>query len=264
MDANLFKPNSHSNFEIRWKLVSGERQEAVRNLLAKHYGIEAVENIEQIDAFEVRSNNFRITYGSGKQALLRKHIQHASAQAVTAIDLLIEKVAEGGVPVPRVIAAKDGTRFIEEGGSLWQLYQFIPGNYYRGTLEELEQASRGVASLHRALAALPATDSTKSPSWVLPTTADFEFIFKEAQGDGEPLGVLVRAQKESIVRRIEDLSLHAEAIKNAGMQMIHADLHPHNFLFDGEVLTAILDFGDVRPGFRAADAASACHRLFLA
>lgn len=268
MDKNdsivLFAPNAHSNFEIRWKAVSAEQRKVISDLLEAHYGIKNLEEIMQIDAFEVQSNNFRITYGGDNglsRVLLRKHIKRGTPESLNAVDAILLSIAGGGVPVPEVISAKNGATYIEEEGKLWQLYGFITGDYYRGTERELVQAAAAVGRLHQALASLPTDKETNSPSWVMPTLRDFEFIFAGAVSDRKTLGALVREQQRSLTARIEGLSLHAAAIAGSSVQMIHADLHPHNFLFDDGKLTAILDFHEVRLGFRAADAASACHRL---
>jgi len=209
---------------------------------------------------EVRSNNFHIVSPKG-EFLLRKNIQHKSGEALSSIEEIMKVARASGVPVPEVVRSKEGNIFWSDGEFFWQLYKFIPGNYYRGTEAELREASKGVALLHKTLAKLPATDSTKSPSWVLPTAEEFEPIFEGMAKGKELLDGLVCENEASLLNRISTLSSKAEIIKNAGVQMIHADLHPHNFLFDNEKLTAILDFGDARSGIRAADAASACHRL---
>lgn len=261
---NLFAPNSHSSPRINWRPVSDEQKKVVSSVLGEHYGIRNPAKIVQIGAQKMRSNNFRITYeesGRVHQVLLRKNIQHYTSEALIAIDTVMRTVAGAGLPAPEAVLAKDGSICADAGGVLWQLFRFIEGEYYHGTAEELREASCAIAALHRALSLLSPSTKTGSPDWVLPNVQDFKLFFQKAENGMGKLDALLLKNKASLNRRIKSFSDNASSIANAGTQLIHADLHPHNLLFCKEKLAAILDFGDVRLGFRAADAASACHRL---
>ena len=261
---SLFGPNSHSNFKISWKPVSNDEKKVIKNVLLEHYEISKLEKVSQIDAWEIRSSNFRVIHKNRSglsSVLLRKNIQHSTSEALIAIDKITEAVAEAGLPTSRTVPGKDGAVFADDSGVLWQLFKFIKGQYYRGTKEELKKAAAAIASLHKVLSSLSLYARTESSDWVLPIIRDFEPFFKKARSQPGKLNAAVVKNQELLTSRVKILANNSSVIKNSGTQIIHADLHPHNFLFHKGKLSAVLDFGDIRSGFRAADVASACHRL---
>src|SRR3989344_250419 len=260
----LFTPNAHSDYLIRWIEIVPERTVAIHEVLEKNYLLGKIIKVEQVGAMEVRSNNFRITFETKHgilRIILRKNIQWATLSELETVNNFLKAVRNFGVPTPEIITAKDGREIVESGSSFWQVFAYIPGNYYQGKEDELSAVASAVGILHKALAAIPEDARLKSSSWKLPTEADFKLIFEAAKNDASELGAMIRDNEQIIRDAIDNLLVHKSAIGKSLTQMIHADLHPHNFLFNQDRLTAILDFGDVRLGFRAADAASACHRL---
>lgn len=260
----MFAPNNHSDSVIVWRGVSPEIEKIVPQILKTHYGISEIGEIVQVGALEVQSNNFRVAYvhqGKKMQILVRKHIQRGTLGDIDFANHLIHFLSEEGVLVPQVISSKDGASFVEIEGVFWQVFSFIPGNYYAGSSSELSQAAAGIARLHKALSKLSNVKQPSAPAWVIPTAAEFEPIFNAAKNDKRPIGTLIRDYQDQIEVFINAFSAHQDSIEKIALQFIHSDLHPHNFLFDQGKLAAILDVADIRKGFRAADAASGCHRL---
>ncbi len=266
LELSLFSPNSHSKPEITWKPVIGELRGFIVALLLKEYGISSIENVEQVNAWEVRSNNFRITRvegGHAKQLLLRKHIQHATLAAIAAVDEVLSHLSNGGIKVAKALPTKNGGQVVESEGAFWQLYPFIPGDYFEGTKDQLTEAATQISKLHQALSVLVPSDNLKVLLNTRPdvplTAMQLKRFLDKATDDGECSSLFKQYFDFLSVQAEEVESLHSKTV--SPKQVIHADLHPHNLLFESDTLTAILDFGDIRSHYRAFDAAGGAHRL---
>src|SRR3989344_352288 len=229
-ESELFLPNAHSNSVISWKAVSVEQKTAIAELVKNNWKISVVD-VEQVGAWEIRSNNFRISYTRGierVQALLRKHIQHASSAAVAAMDEVLMHLTVHKIPVPQSSMTDTEQSIVETEGSLWQLYTFIPGTYYQGTVGQLAEAGAAIGRMHVAL-------STLSPSATLEellrsrpnaflSLADLDALLADAQNHRGKTSAWLKEHSDFLKSQMWQVT--AEKLETLPEQIIHADLHP--------------------------------------
>ncbi|MDO8500042.1 MAG: phosphotransferase [bacterium] len=262
----LFSPNNHSRHEINWKPIAPELEAELRIFIASHYAFGAVPPILQVDEWERMSNNFRIRPSNSAGypgALFRKHIQLKTKEIIVLLNNVREFLGSEGVPVSKVLLTKDNQTTFREGEHFYEMYEFIAGYHFRGAEKELQEAARGIAMLHQALARIPfAEEILKNPpllsSW---NRNGWEYILTSAKMKQEEIDVTLNQQRGLVLQAIDAVERNSEAISRAKQQFIHCDLHPHNTIFRDGTLKALLDFEGVRMGELARDVANACHRF---
>lgn len=261
----LFTENNHSRWQVGWKDVSAECCTKIVDLARRYYagGISDVSAVCQADAWEEQSRNYRVigkdAGGNKKTVLFRQNVSADDGDLITQM-LVMEHLSLCGVPAPRIIPARGDASFVRAGGAIWQMFTFIPGDHFRGTEDELTQAAEAVARLHKALRAfLMKEDVPHIDIAIGPLDA--------AYWDGIS-GLRRKNEFEMMLRRrkamIQDsVSAAAEALAATTQteEVIHCDIHPHNFLFPPETAPVIIDFGNMCRADQRYDIAMACHRL---
>ena len=266
MNEQLFGPNNHSKSEISWKQVDQERQEEIRSLLVRHYAylIEEARAIRQVDEWEQYSNNYAVACamrdGEEKNILVRKHILASNEEILNAL-LVTEYLRMNDLPVPKVIQSREDTSFIRRHGTGWQVFEFIPARYhFRGTADDLTTAGQVIARMHAALRSFPMKENIPR-SFDAMGSLDAAWWEQVASLHGEnEFETTVRERKAFIQDRVAR-AVEALEIVSQAEEINHGDLHPHNFLFCGDELVGLIDFGNVFRADQRYDVAMACHRL---
>lgn len=264
----LFGPNNHSKFKINWRPVTPELVSELKTILATVYNLSEIEDILQVDEWERMSNNFRInTQVNGHPTffLLRKNIQIRDPEHLFLIQEILAYLTTHGLVVPHNIPDQGGNYWSGIAGHHYQLFNFIAGDHYRGTLVELGDSGERLAQLHQLFATLPETllkKITARPLLLPPWEhAGWEEMMKRARHGESPYDrqlVACEPLVTSSIRAIDNADLSEQ---DSVWQPIHGDFHPQNTLYRDECCQAILDFENVRWGERARDLANAGHRF---
>lgn len=257
--ASLFTPNNHSQYEITWHNVSQSQKTEIDSAL-RHWYPFVVLSVEQVNEWEQMSNNFKIETKEKGTYLLRKNIQLSSPSELESIDRLMVYLFKKGISVPAIMSTQTNERAVNQNGTLWQLFRFIPGNHFCGRAGELFEAAHHIAELHRALKEF-SPEGMRDDGSPISELGAWEELDDRMQMQNNALGDLFRSRGAYIEQEAGAVFTVVSGLDPASRQVIHADLHPQNFLFDGGALTAILDFGNVRVDYVHADIANACHRL---
>lgn len=263
---NIFGPNNHSVYKIGWKKISKKLESQLRRLIIKWYCFDAQDEISEVDQWEVRSNNFRLKIkSSGKiqEVILRKHIRINDPQSILLIDKILNYLNKQKIKVPQVIKTKDGDDFFMHQNHYWQLYNFISGDHYRGTRQQLRDIAKQIAKLHRALAKIPLTKEIAqkiniNTPWEM---TGWHKIFKISNLKNQKVGKLVNSHKDLILETANYIQGKSRDISHVKTQIIRGDLHPHDTLYEGERFKSFLDFEGVRIGELVRDVANALHRF---
>lgn len=243
--GKLFLPSSHSGYQVSWQKIPAGAVSGLRIILSQNYGLDNIADILQVKAWESLSNNFKVVTSLGQCFLLRRHIQHKESDLLNKINEILIELAKDGLKTPVIIKTILGGNCAYSKDDVWQLFEFIPGDYYRGTKEEIIAAALGIASLHNCLAKIKVLDLPDIPPRI--TNEEWGNISSSSEFDD---GTILKALKKNSQKLIE-----------MRKQVIHSDLHPHNLLFSGGKLSAIIDFGNIAVGDERLDLASALHRL---
>lgn len=265
MENIIFGPNNHSKFKIGWRDINNGEAQKIAGLVAAHYDFCPTGVVQQVDEFEQMSHNFRVEIQeklNRKFVLLRKNIRIKDERTIVTLGILMTYLGHRGIPIPSAISTKDGQPFFSYNGHIWQLFEFISGDHFRGTSIELTEAARNIAKLHLVLAdtQLPVFDDVQK--YLVWNLDDWHNIFRLARLGDSAVDRKVKAHEEFLLEQarlvVEDRNKNAPLTR----QWIHADLHPLNTIFlEGGQLKSFLDFEKVYFGELARDVGKACHRL---
>ncbi len=262
MTTNIFQPNNHSVFKISWRPVASDLHASIKRDLLNFYGLTQVQEVSQVDEWEHNSNNFRITFqppAGLKSVLLRKNIKIKNPDTLESIECLSAFLRERELPVPVIIRTRTHKLFYESGGYLWILSEFVAGDHFRGTEEELRESARLTARLHLALAVfqenLPGGEQI---SW---TKTNFEKLLNDGKNREKEVDDFLLAKKRFLLDEGSSHLNKRQLIFRFSDQVIHNDLHPHNTIFSQGKLRALLDFGNMIRGPLVIDLAQALHRF---
>ncbi len=256
----LFERNNHSNSAISFSEVKPEFLPTIRTVFT-HYDLSAPSEIVQVKELELNSNNFKVTTANST-TLLRKQISNNRADKVVLEIKLLEFLLSQGVRVSTPLRTRAGELFVEANEHLFCAYKFIHGVHYAGSFTELKEAASEIAKLHMALKLAPFQDEIRSCFTFLTNPLSTTILDQIAEhvGDSSETDLLYKEHAELIRSSLADAA-RIEPLIEAHKQIIHGDLHPHNFLFEHSELKAILDLGEMRYGATLEDIAFSLHRL---
>ena len=261
MSQGLFAANEHSKYKINWKPVSLETVRLVYAALRAYDSQVILHEVLQVDEWEKMSNNFQIdaTFcGERAKFLVRKNIILTDRHKLQAISEAMQLLREADVRVPRLMTtfAREGEVLSNE--SFWQVFQFVPGDHFSGSSDELRAAAHEVGRMHRALAKIPESDNFEK---AIDSPSDFLEVYETAltKSRTTTLGQLLQKNQTQIQSEFNNAA-DVRKKNDCRVQLIHGDIHPLNFLFSG-TLRAILDFGNLRFGPLLHDVGNASHRL---
>lgn len=258
----MFEANIHSKWQIGWKDVSMQCFAQVSEVLLQNYRSSVdIVGVWQVDEWEQTSNNYRVrcdSDGEAHEVLVRRHILQGPDE-IHAASAVIRHLCRYAVLTPALIFADNGRNFVQHHGQQWQVFEFVPGDHFRGEEDELVLATALIARMHHAFDVFPdkryigGIDVIVGPldtafwrnatSRLAGANAFEQFVFERQEIIGE------------ITVRIS----HFLPASPAGM--IHGDLHPQNFLFPEKRKCVILDFGNMCMADQMYDIAMALHRL---
>ncbi|HBF66996.1 MAG TPA: hypothetical protein DDW36_01060 [Candidatus Magasanikbacteria bacterium] len=265
----LFQPNNHS-FSVGYKPIAPDTANMLAGLLFSHYPALSVDvnTFVQVGAAEQASNNFRVSAvlknSFSHTFILQRHNAVAREAEIVFIGNTLRHLLEKGVSVPRLVPAQSGLLYALWDGSIWQLYEYIEGDHYRGTFEELIAAAHGLALFHKILQEFPYGDALRARQSILPPF-DADMLYKilvEANvRDTTEVDTLFIVQQDFLKTTADDIIKKRASFIHARCQAIHGDLHPHNMLFAHLKLKAILDFGMMQFSELLRDVSFAAHRF---
>lgn len=263
---NVFKSNNHSRWQINWNPISNPTFEEVHGSLLTGYGISGITEVLQVDEWEKMSNNFQVvlnTRGTVKKLLLRKNIAIRSAESLELMEKLSSFLREqAGIPTPRILNARDGSLSFYYQGFFYQLFEFIDGNHFRGTEEELADFAGNLARIHTALVHFPFAEEIQNqkPKVLMPWNLDeWGKIFSCCQRKSTDIDLAAASAQELILKTASLTKVNIS--KNTRKQVIKGDQHPLNTIYKNGKLVALLDFADAEFSELIKDIGNACHRF---
>lgn len=262
----IFKPNNHSRYEIKWKSITAGIENDLKKLIADNYGFEIAGAIQEVDEWERMSNNFRVKVsrnGTAAEVIFRKHIQLQDENSIRLLDQVLDFLLGQGMKVPVVVLTKNKEKYFKSGGNFYQLYEFIPGDHFRGTTDELRVFAQSLAQLHKVFLTLPFKGQIEEKHNVLPAwdTAGWQKILSVAKNKTGKFEAIINEQTPLILGAIDAVTKNAQVLAGARVQVIRGDLHPHDTLYANGGLNAIIDFEGVRVGELVREVGNACHRF---
>jgi homoserine kinase type II len=170
--------------------------------------------------------------------------------------------------VPQVIAAADGSSFVEHGSRLWDLTQWLSGraDYHDSpTPTRLESACTALARLHAAWEKHTTTEPNTCPAIArrLAAAADWREIrhsgwqLRLDSNALDPVRTIAERAWHQLDRRIADVPQVLQTWMNCRwrLQACHCDPWHDNLLFVGDELSGLIDYGAAKIDQPAVDVA---------
>lgn len=255
----IFGPNNHSKFKIEWLDVDSRIANYVTRLVAEHYGLRAA-RVRIVDEWGRMSKNYRVDMKDGQSVLVRQNIAINNQETVMSLDKLAIFLADRGIPTPTIVPNKNGNLFTMADGHIWQVFEFIAGDHYRGTKPELLEMAARIGQLHLILKNVDFTINNKSRhhDWNMD---QWKEIFKLAKAGENEVDAKVSDCKDFLFEQARLADEYRKKQIEVSIQVIHNDLHPQNTIFEGGRLKALLDFEKAHAAELARDIGKACHRF---
>ena len=212
------------------------------------------------------NETWRVTDGNAV-AFLRKY-RTTDLVAVQREHHIIEVVADRGVLTPRPLQSTDGHTVIESGDGLFALFEAAKGQQLEPrslTPAHASHAGQFLADLHQTTAPLP-TDGLRS--WNLNwETADWaNRVRATAQHIPHDSGRSVDrwAYQRSIEQAawLDDAGCVHSYTPEFDRQVIHGDFQHANLFFDGDSVSAVIDWDTAAAMCRGFESVRACSFMF--
>jgi len=182
---------------------------------------------------------------------------------------LIRHVREQGVPAPLPLPALTGDTVVEYAGQVAALYEAARGAQLEpGTVthEQAYGAGHTLAQIHRATA--PLADAGYTPrdfawdgsEWVERLNAVERAIRARGSGSTSDAWALQRLEAQRGWLR-QPQCVHS-APPQCSPQVIHGDYHDANLFFEGDQVSAVIDWEQAAFLPRAYEVVRACHFMF--
>ncbi len=229
----------------------------------EHFDLGPVVSAREFPRGSRRSAKVIVETTGGRYVLKRPAAGHDDPQRHAFAHRLIQYLRRSGFPVPSLALTHEGNHSVLRlHGRTYEIYEYIPGDRYAGTLEQTSAAGLTLARLHRALMRFPPEPLAARPSY-----HDNESIREgllAIPGAVAPHDSVVGHEAEllSIVQELrERYDQAAEAVAQAGfdhwpIHTVHGDWHPGNLLFRGAQVAAVIDLESARLSPLALDLAN--------
>ena len=219
-------------------------------MLKKNYPdlFPTIEKIELISGININSRNYKVG-----DYYLKTLDDNQYTQRVPCFPKIIECLKKKGLPTPEIIPNKFNELIsspnIKGQNRLFFFVQpFIEGNFFTGSVPEFKNALILLKNIEDAFESLNPTSAHLNPYKDWNPSIDLEVIKRILKKKEE------KNQLDSFDKRLlpyfkEFKRISNFYIKNKNQLSLenlhHYDLHPHNVLFNGENLVAVLDLDNI-------------------
>jgi homoserine kinase type II len=210
--------------------------------LSSAFGLDVV-SIEPLTAGSVNSN-FRLTDSGGGHWFARLYEEQDAAGARAELTL-VKELAGAGVPVIVARPRLDDAPLAEHEGKAFAIFPWVDGEILcqkRVTPAVCDRVGRALAAVHRASASLSALPRGRFR--VADLRARLERVERQAPG-----------QYADAVAEIRQKLDFYESRRDTGLPsgLVHGDLFRDNVLWNGEEISALIDFESASAGPFAYD-----------
>ncbi len=233
-------------------------------IVLSHFDIGPIDAIQEYPRGSRRAPKLLIR-ARGKVYLLKRRARGKDDPFKVAFCHSIQlHLAAKQFPLPHLIGTRDDNNsMLQWKDTIYELFEFIKGTGYDGSLEATQDSGKTLGLFHKLLEDFDSEYEPPRGSYHASRTV-------RASIDQMPDALAkVRARTEQDARQIEELvsfardayNEAAEKVEQAGMhdwpsQIIHSDWHPGNMLFRGQRVVAVIDYDAARQQPRVIDSAN--------
>lgn len=225
-------------------------------VVCSHFDIGVIESVREFRRGSGRAPKALIRTDRGRFLLKRRSLGSHGTERVAYTHALQQHLAARRYPLPQLIKTRvhHATYYVRDH-HIYELFEFIPGEGYDGSLDATADAGRALAYFHRLLGNFIYRDY--QPAWgtyhsTKGLVAHLDKIDKKLADPvaTELIGRLQRAY-DAAAAKVDDLSYAIWP-----QQTIHGDWHPGNMLFRNARVVAVIDYDTARLAPRIIDIAN--------
>jgi Ser/Thr protein kinase RdoA (MazF antagonist) len=230
-----------------------------------HYDLGDISMMREFTRGAPAAAKLLITTDRGRFLLKRRPKGKDDPERVTFAQELQRFLASKNFPLPHLVDTCDGGgSLLKIGDSIYEMFEFIDGQRYRGGLTATFEAGRTLALYHKLLRNFHSESKRPQGQYhhsriVADAFTALPDVLRESHS--------VRDHEEEMTDLLAELRLSyrdaARSVDALGLpgwptQIVHADWHPGNMLFDGDRVVAVLDYDSARVWQRVLDVANGC------
>ena len=229
------------------------------------YDIGKIRKVTRLVGGSKHAPKLVITTTRGRFLLKRRLQDKDDVYRVAFAHAVQSQLAKQGFPIAPLVAVRDefGT-ILQLSSNVYELFKFVGGVRYPGTMEATIDTGRQLAKFHQCLANFKF-------EWE-PLKASFHHSTMVRRHLKTIASDIYQSSERKLHRCGEELmSLYNSAcvqVNQLGFdswpkQVVHGDWHPGNMLFDKDKLVAVLDFDSVKIAQPVTDLANAMLQFSL-
>ena len=226
-----------------------------------HYDIGSVRLAEPLSAGSKRTSKVVIVSEQGKFLLKSRQKSKNNLTRVEFAHTVQNHLLEKGFPVTSLVTTNADDTILQLDNYIYEIFRFVSGSRYDGTVEATIDAGRQLANLHQYLA-----DLTCEPVTVDGRVKNSFHDSANVRRHLKTLGTNKRVGSDRKLQKTVDtlmtlynnscIRVNAVGFDSWNQQVVHGDWHPGNMLFSRGKLTVVLDFDSVRTAPPVTDLAN--------
>jgi homoserine kinase type II len=226
-----------------------------------HYDLGAVESIEPFPRGSRKAPKVVIEAERGKFLFKRRDKGSEDAPRVAFSHEIQLALATQNFPLPHLIGTREDNRsMLVLNGRIYELFEFVEGGDYNGTLDETYHAGRVLGLCHKLLEDFQSHFSPPTGGY-----HDSDAVRRAIERTPVTLGGQTHPDREALAGVVEILqetyrrcSEQADQLGLGGWdaQIVHGDWHPGNMLFAEKRVVAVIDYDAARRQQRVIDVAN--------
>jgi Ser/Thr protein kinase RdoA (MazF antagonist) len=240
------------------QLTPGQREKFAAEELAivmSHFDIGVIRDIREFPRGSRKAPKLVIESETGQYLLKRRARGRDDSQKVAFSHHIQLHLAQQQFPLPHLIGTRrDNSSMLSLGGHIYELFEFIPGQGYPMSLDSTAEAGRVLGLFHKLLENFPTVGVPLGASYhnANAVEAGIRQIIKS-------VGSVAMQDAGNFL--IDAYAMAALRVENLGIadwfvQIVHADWHPGNMLFQNGRVVAVIDYDSARVLQRIIDMAN--------
>ena len=240
---------------------SGQREQFLAEELAivlSHFDIGVLDSISEYPRGSRKAPKLMVVSEQGKFLLKRRAKGKDDPYKVAFSHAIQLYLASKQFPLPHLIGTKkNNNSMLQWRNSIYELFEYIPGQSYPMTLEATFESGKVLALYHKLLQDFQSEWTPTGGSYHAAPSVEggLKTIPHTLQSSGD-------REVEILMKFLKDSYRHAaKTADGLGLdtwpkQIVHADWHPGNMLFRDNFIVAVIDYDSARLLPRIIDAAN--------
>lgn len=227
-------------------------------IVMSHFDIGVIDSIVEYPRGSRKAPKLLIVSEQGKYLLKRRARGKDDPYKVAFAHALQLYLANKQFPLPHLVGTrKDNNSMLQWRNSVYELFEYIPGQAYPQTLESTFDSGRVLSLYHKLLGDFKSQWQPSGGSYHMAPSVEsgLKSIPASLQGGGD-------ADVMKVITFLHESYRHAaDTCEQLGMeswpkQIVHADWHPGNMLFRDNRVVAVIDYDSARVLPRIVDIAN--------